>query len=107
MTLAEEDCDFSSRIKEIKRKTTESIRIIKNNSRLVVWQKRFWEHTISSQTDFQNCFDYIHYNPIKHGYSDKYDWEWSSYWRYYSKDEKDMPDIDPKSFQDVKYSYGE
>ena len=107
MTLAKEDCDFSSRIKEIKRKTTESIRIIKEDLRLAVWQRRFWEHTIRDQTDFQHSFDYIHYNPIKHGYSDTYDWEWSSYWQYYGKEEKDIPEIDPMTFQDAIYSYGE
>ena len=107
MTLAKDDRDFSSRIKEIKRKTTESLRIIKENPRLTVWQKRFWEHTIRDQSDFQYSFDYIHYNPIKHGYSDTFDWEYSSYWQYYGKEEGDSPEIDPTTFQDGRYSYGE
>jgi putative transposase len=33
-----------------------------------VWQRRFWEHTIADEDDFQSHFDYIHYNPVKHGY---------------------------------------
>ena len=33
-----------------------------------IWQKRFWEHLIRDEEDFQRCFDYIHYNPVKHGY---------------------------------------
>ena len=74
---------------------------------LIIWQKRFWEHTIRDQEDFQDCFDYIHYNPIKHGYSDKYDWEWSSFWKYYGDGEKAIPDIDPKKFQHIMNSYGE
>jgi putative transposase len=29
--------------------------------------RRFWEHTLSSQADYNQHFDYLHYNPIKHG----------------------------------------
>ena len=32
-----------------------------------VWQRRFWEHTIRDETDFERHFDYIHYNAVKHG----------------------------------------
>jgi putative transposase len=31
-----------------------------------VWQRRFWEHTIEDEHDFDRHFDYIHYNPVKH-----------------------------------------
>ena len=30
------------------------------------WQRRFWEHLIRDESDFERCVDYIHYNPIKH-----------------------------------------
>ncbi len=33
-----------------------------------VWQARFWEHTIADEGDFERHFDYIHYNPVKHGH---------------------------------------
>ena len=33
-----------------------------------VWQRRFWEHTLESEDDFERHFDYIHYNPVKHGH---------------------------------------
>jgi putative transposase len=32
-----------------------------------VWQRRFWEHTIQGQSDFDRHVDYIHYNPVRHG----------------------------------------
>jgi len=32
-----------------------------------VWQRRFWEHLIRDEADFQNHIEYIHYNPVKHG----------------------------------------
>jgi putative transposase len=37
------------------------------NRRRGVWQRRFWEHTIRDERDFEQHFDYIHYNPVKHG----------------------------------------
>ncbi|MCG8604144.1 hypothetical protein MJD09_03980 [bacterium] len=42
-----------------------------------VWQRRFWEHLIHDEED------YIHYNPVKHGYVEKpQEWKWSSFHRY-------------------------
>jgi putative transposase len=32
-----------------------------------IWQRRFWEHTIRDEADLESHFDYIHYNPVKHG----------------------------------------
>jgi len=32
-----------------------------------VWQRRFWEHAIRDETDFETHLHYVHYNPIKHG----------------------------------------
>uniref|UniRef100_UPI003703D2F1 transposase n=1 Tax=Neisseria meningitidis TaxID=487 RepID=UPI003703D2F1 len=40
--------------------------LIGGNLRL--WQKRFWEHTIRDEADFACHFDYLHFNPVKHGY---------------------------------------
>lgn len=39
----------------------------RKNRRLGVWQRRFWEHTIRDDRDFERHCDYIHYNPVKHG----------------------------------------
>ncbi|HEX8914931.1 MAG TPA: transposase [Humisphaera sp.] len=33
-----------------------------------VWQRRFWEHTCRDVEDFKNHLDYVHWNPVKHGY---------------------------------------
>ena len=33
-----------------------------------VWQRRYWEHRIRDQEDWKRHMDYIHYNPVKHGY---------------------------------------
>jgi putative transposase len=31
-----------------------------------IWQRRFWEHTIRDEKDFEQHLNYIHYNPVKH-----------------------------------------
>jgi putative transposase len=34
-----------------------------------VWQKRFYDHVIRDETDFANHLDYIHFNPVRHGFT--------------------------------------
>lgn len=51
--------------------------------RLAVWQRRFWEHTIRDEDDFDQHFHYVHYNPVKHGYVDcPGDWLSSTFHRW-------------------------
>jgi len=58
-----------------------------------IWQRRFWEHVIRDETDLSHHVDYIHYNPVKHGYVKRaVDWEYSSFhrgvkWGIYSEDD--------------------
>ncbi len=48
-----------------------------------VWQRRYWEHTIVDEVDLETHFDYIHFNPVKHGLVDRpSDWPWSSFHRW-------------------------
>lgn len=48
-----------------------------------IWQRRFWEHTIDDEDDFENHFHYIHFNPVKHGLVlAPRDWHHSSFHRY-------------------------
>ena len=48
-----------------------------------LWQKRFWEHTIRDDGDFERCADYIHFNPVKHRLvSTPAAWPFSSLHRY-------------------------
>jgi len=35
--------------------------------RRAVWQRRFWEHLIRNEIEFERHCNYIHYNPVKHG----------------------------------------
>ena len=48
-----------------------------------VWHRRFYEHTIRNQEDLNNTTDYIHYNPVKHGYVNRpIDWKYSSFKKF-------------------------
>ena len=45
-----------------------------------LWQRRFWDHVIRDEGDFENHFHYIHHNPVKHGYVRSVsDWKFSSF----------------------------
>lgn len=79
-TLPKSDSDYSSRWREIKKKFTKELRRLGINE--PIWQNRFWEHTIRDQTDFNNHFDYVHINPLKHGHVLVVkDWPYSTFHR--------------------------
>ncbi len=90
MSLPEHDNDFSTRWMLIKsnfsRQLPKQERI--NKSRQLkgergIWQRRFWEHLIRDETDFARHVDYIHYNPVKHGYVEQpVDWQYSTIHQY-------------------------
>ncbi|MNW16429.1 hypothetical protein D3C71_2152730 [compost metagenome] len=49
---------------------------------LGLWQRRFWEHRIRDEEDYQRHMDYLHWNPVKHGLVTRvHDWPWSSFHR--------------------------
>lgn len=94
--LPQEDSDYSTRWRIIKATFSRSWiahsvktqQMIQNRSRqkkkeLPVWQRRFWEHQIRDYDDLERHCNYIHYNPVKHGYvQDVMDWPWSTYRRF-------------------------
>lgn len=89
-TLPEGDADFSTRWRLIKTEFTRTLRAnegvslsrVRQGER-GVWQRRFWEHKIRDEIDFSQHVDYIHINPVKHGYVNKViDWPWSSFHQY-------------------------
>jgi len=83
--LPEEDKDFSSRWKIIKGMVTKKYHSIFKNQN-IVWQPRYWEHLIRDEKDLYNHLDYIHYNPVKHGFVSKpLDWPYSSFHNFVQK----------------------
>ena len=48
-----------------------------------IWQRRYWEHVIRDERDFERHVDYIHWNPVKHGHVDVVSaWPYSSFHEY-------------------------
>lgn len=47
------------------------------------WQRRYWEHTITTELDYSKHIDYVHFNPVKHGYvSQVQDWPYSTFYHF-------------------------
>lgn len=89
LTLPTNDSDFPGRWRRIKGHFSSGLldASIELNRRpkgdLGLWQRRFWEHTIRDESDFTRHVDYIHFNPVKHGFVKRVrDWPHSSFHRY-------------------------
>jgi putative transposase len=88
-TLPVGDADFSTRWHDIKARFAAHIpkdeRLSnrrRNKGERGIWQRRFWEHVIRDERDYERHMDYIHYNPVKHGYVTRVrDWPYSSFHR--------------------------
>jgi putative transposase len=76
-TLPAHDANYSTRWRLIKEAFTRTFikhrgmpdpeGIDRKRGEQAVWQRRFWEHTISGERDFGTHLDYIHLNPVQHG----------------------------------------
>jgi len=95
LTLPAGDSDFSTRWGLIKayfsRNLDKSERISTSRAKRGergVWQRRFWEHLIRDETDYRQHVDYIHWNPVKHGWVQYVkDWPHSSFHNYVRRGE--------------------
>ena len=91
--LPENDVDFSTRWMTIKRKFSSglprrpvSCSMLKKREK-GVWQRRFWEHYIRSETDWKNHINYIYNNPVKHNYvSSPEEWPYSLFHQTFKND---------------------
>jgi putative transposase len=93
-TLPPGDSDFSKRWGLIKARFTKRAgHLFRRPQRVTasrvkhrdgtVWQRRFWEHCLRDQDDFNRHMDYIHWNPVKHGHVCRVaDWPFSTFHRY-------------------------
>lgn len=89
-TLPAGDADYAGRIKLLKTlfskanpktETVSTVRAAKGERG--IWQRRFWEHTIRDDTDYAAHMDYVHFNPVKHGYALRViDWPHSTFHRH-------------------------
>jgi len=97
-TLPPGDVDYSTRMAWLKSNFSRSYlsaggtEQLRSASRVArgnrgVWQRRFWEHVIRDETDFERHLDYIHFNPVKHGHAKcPHDWPHSSFEKWVAKD---------------------
>ena len=89
-TLPPDDCNYSLRWQLIKRYFSRHFNVSQTRSHSKIkyrekgiWQRRFWEHEIRDEQDLQRCIDYVHFNPVKHGYVARcIDWEYSTFHHY-------------------------
>ena len=78
-TMPEGDTNYSKRMGRLKVEFTQSLQgrnalpvdvsaSRRKHRESDVWQRRFLEHTIKDEQDFEDHLHYIHYNAVKHGY---------------------------------------
>lgn len=85
--LPEGDADFPTRWRRIKTDFSRGMPRTERRSAVRVargergiWQRRYWEHQIRDERSLQWHMDYIHYNPVKHGWAQRpADWPHSSF----------------------------
>ncbi|MDD5321740.1 MAG: hypothetical protein PHD43_14225 [Methylococcales bacterium] len=94
LTLPYDDCDYSKRCGIIKKHFTQTWLDMGGTEQSVtasrlryrrrgVWQRCFWEHALRDERDYQTHFDYLHFNPVKHGVvKNVLDWPYSSFHRW-------------------------
>src|SRR5271170_4366263 len=87
--LPEGDADFSTRWSLIKSSFSRGLDSKPRSPSKIrkrekgIWQRRYWEHAIRDDADFERHIDYIHFNPVKHGLVKRVvDWPHSSFHRY-------------------------
>lgn len=87
--LSKGDDDYSKRWQKIKCYFTKQLlkkgySFSKNTKgEYDLWQRRFWEHTITNDHDYENHVNYIHYNPVKHKLvNNVFEWPFSTFHWY-------------------------
>ena len=84
-----QDADFSTRWRLVKSWFSRHCQVQdqgkvsasrKSKREKAIWQRRFWEHLVRDEQDFNCHVDYIHYDPLHHGLVTKVkDWQYSSF----------------------------
>ena len=112
MTLPPTDFDYSGRWRRVKSLFTRAIlnsgASMTRDSRgeYQLWQRRFWEHTIRDDDDFERHVHYIHFNPVKHDLVLRVaDWPHSSFHRFVRRGL--LPQDWAGTIREAESSYGE
>ena len=86
-TLPNGDSDLATRwahVKTMFARHTESVNLLRASQtrrrERGIWQRRFWELLIRNDEDHRKHMDYIHFNPVKHGWAESpAQWPYSSF----------------------------
>ncbi|MBR6163601.1 transposase [bacterium] len=74
---------FSRNVGQVCPTYTELALGYKNKREKGIFQRRFYEHTILNEDELNRNIDYVHFNPVKHGYVKSVkDWEYSSFHKF-------------------------
>ncbi len=85
MFVPEDGTRFSDVIAAVKRDVT--WRLKESGQTGPFWQKRFYDHIIRDDEDLGRHLDYVHFNPVKHGYASRVaDHPWSSFQEWVKRD---------------------
>ncbi|HYN54456.1 MAG TPA: transposase [Methylotenera sp.] len=91
--LPTNDADFATRWRLIKSGFSKAIPKTEHRSEIRlkrgergIWQRRYWEHLIKNDADYQAHMDYVHINPLKHALVKRVqDWPYSTFHRLVEK----------------------
>ena len=73
--------------------TSHHINQLENQPQRKVWHN-YWDRIIRDEVDFWTKFNYIQYNPVKHGYVKRSEeWNYSTYQRYLGQKGEDWMNI--------------
>jgi putative transposase len=93
-TLPDGDVDYSTRWALIKNSVSRFARVAPLSAGAVspsrikhrdsaIWQRRFYEHAIRDEHDFERHVDHVHFNPVRHGHVESAAaWPFSTFHRY-------------------------
>ena len=77
--------DYPNIVKSFKYSFTKNVGLVKPTYNKI-WQNRYWEHTIKDEEDLHKHLNYIHYNPVKHGYTNNVaSWQYSTFNKFVKK----------------------
>lgn len=93
--------DYPKIIKSFKYSFTKLFNVgLVNPTYKKLWQNRYWEHTIRDELDLYKHLNYIHYNPVKHGYVQSVkEWKYSSFNKFV---QENLYDINWGSNKDIR-----
>jgi putative transposase len=88
------DADYATRLRLIKIAFSKALpknelvsEVHAKREKRGIWQRRYWEHLIRDERDFQAHMDYVHINPVKHGLVKRVvDWPYSTFHRLVAND---------------------